>query len=43
MDEGFIPPGTAAGFVRGIETTFNYTDDDVIASDVEVSRSTSGW
>ena len=44
MDEDAVPPpGTSAGFVCGNETSFNFTDDDVIHSDVEISRPTTGW
>ena len=36
-------PAPKSGFVSGNETTFNFTDDDVIISDVEFFRSISGW
>ena len=35
--------GIGTGFVSGNETTFNFTDDDVVPSDVDISRSASGW
>ena len=44
MDGDTVPlPGTATGFVSGNETSYNFTDDDVIYSEMEVSRPTSGW
>ena len=44
MDDSSAPPaGTGTGFISGNETTFNFTDDDIVPSDVEFSRSASGW
>ena len=44
MDEDAVPPpGTSAGFVSGNKTPFNLTDDDVIHSEVEISRPITGW
>ena len=43
MDDRIAPPGTSAGFVSGNETSFNFTDDDVVTSDAEVFRPTTGW
>ena len=44
MDDSSAPPaGIGAGFISGNETTFNFTDDDIVPSDVEISRSASGW
>ena len=43
MDGDSGPPaGTGAGFVSGNETTFNFTDDVVVPSDIDISRSASG-
>ena len=44
MDGDSVPPaGTGAGFFSGNETTLNFTEDDVVALDVDISRSASGW
>ena len=43
MDEDAVPPpGASAGFVSGNETSFNFTDDDVIHSDVGISGPAAG-
>ena len=43
MDDSSAPPaGIGTGFISGNETTFNFTDD-IVPSDVEISRSASGW
>ena len=34
---------TATGFISGNETVYNYSDDDVVESEVEVARVASGW
>ena len=47
MDEDsgcpLLTPAPVSGFVSGHETTFNWSDGDVIVSDAEERSSASGW
>ena len=42
-DEVAPSSGAVAGTVSGNETTFCYTDDDVIHSEVDAVTTSSGW
>ena len=43
-DKDAVSPTVAAtGFISGNETIYNYSDDDVVESEVEVARVASSW
>ena len=43
-DEEVVSPTVAGtGFISGNENVYNYSDDDVFESEVEVARVASGW
>ena len=42
-EEAVSPTVAGTGFIRGNENAYNYSDDDVFESEVEVARVASGW
>ena len=42
-EEAGSPTVAGTGFISGIENVYNYSDDDVFESEVEVARVASGW
>ena len=43
-DDEVVPPTVAAaGFVSGNETVYGHSDAELVTSDIEFVRATSGW
>ena len=42
-DERVPPAAAVTGFVSGNETVYGHSDGELIVSDIEFARVTSGW
>ena len=42
-NERVLSAATVTGFVSGNETVYGHSDGDLVVSDIEFVRATSGW